>query len=107
MEAFLLQLPETDILMPDSMRIARMVHYTGRVQGVGFRYTAASIARRHNVQGWVKNLADGRVQMLIEGAAKDVEKCLQAIRQYWGDKIVNQDVEDRETEGFPEFDIRG
>jgi acylphosphatase len=103
---FLLQSPGTDILMPDSMRIARIVHYTGRVQGVGFRYTAASIARRHSVRGWVSNLDDGRVQMLIEGAVKDVEKCLQAIRQYWGEKIVDEHIEDREIEGFPEFEIR-
>jgi acylphosphatase len=91
--------------MPES-RIARIVHYSGRVQRVGFRYTASSIARYHRVTGWVLNLADGRVQMLVEGEKKDVEECLQAIRKYWGERIVDEDIEDREIEGFTEFEIR-
>ena len=39
----------------------------GRVQGVGFRYTAHNIARRHDVTGYVKNLTDGRVELVMEG----------------------------------------
>jgi acylphosphatase len=98
---------ERSISIPDEIRIARIVHYSGRVQGVGFRYTASSIARHHGVTGWVRNLADGRVQMLVEGAKEDVDKYLQAIRQYWGDRIVDEEIEDREIEGLTEFEIRG
>ncbi len=92
--------------MSDETRIARLVHYTGRVQGVGFRYTAASIARHYGVAGWVRNLADGRVQMFVQGARADVEEYLKAIRQYWGGKIVDEESEDREIEGFTEFEFR-
>jgi hypothetical protein len=73
---------ERSISIPDEIRIARMVHYCGRVQGVGC------------------------VQMLVEGAKEDVDKYLQAIRQYWGGRIVDEEIEDREIEGFTEFEIR-
>lgn len=44
--------------------IAKQVFYTGRVQGVGFRYTVRQLASGYEVSGWVKNLADGRVELL-------------------------------------------
>ncbi|RYD35664.1 MAG: acylphosphatase [Verrucomicrobiaceae bacterium] len=43
---------------------ARQVFYTGRVQGVGFRYTTKQVAAGYEVSGWVKNLPDGRVELL-------------------------------------------
>ena len=49
------------------------VFYTGRVQGVGFRYTAESIAHRIGLTGWVKNLPDGRVELLCEGPKQKIE----------------------------------
>ena len=44
--------------------IAKRIYYAGRVQGVGFRFTAKQIAAGYEVSGWVKNLPDGRVEML-------------------------------------------
>lgn len=46
------------------MMTARQVFYTGRVQGVGFRYTVKQLAAGYEVSGWVKNLPDGRVELL-------------------------------------------
>ena len=43
---------------------AKRVFYTGRVQGVGFRYTVRQLAAGYEVSGWVKNLTDGRVELL-------------------------------------------
>ena len=43
--------------------------FSGRVQGVGFRFTSAQVAHGFEISGWVKNLADGRVQMEIQGEA--------------------------------------
>jgi len=40
------------------------VYYSGSVQGVGFRFTAEDLARQNNLTGWVKNLADGRVEIV-------------------------------------------
>ncbi len=51
---------------------ARHVFYTGRVQGVGFRYTVRQLASGYDVSGWVRNLTDGRVEMLA--ASHDAEE---------------------------------
>jgi acylphosphatase len=55
------------------------VNYSGRVQGVGFRYTARQVAHGFEVVGFVKNLADGRVEMLLEGDEEELKKFLRAI----------------------------
>jgi acylphosphatase len=79
--------------------IARMVHYSGRVQGVGFRATVVNIARDHPVTGWVKNLADGRVQLLVEGKEEDVKKFLLAIRTRWKNNIEKEQPEEKTPTG--------
>ena len=61
---------------------ARQVFYSGRVQGVGFRYSAKQIASGFDVTGWVKNLDDGRVEMQIMAADEDeLEAFLEDIQQ--------------------------
>lgn len=57
------------------------VFYSGRVQGVGFRYTAERLALEAGVVGWVKNLPDGRVEFLCEGQKVVMERLLNAIKQ--------------------------
>jgi acylphosphatase len=52
------------------------VFVEGEVQGVGYRATAWSVARRLGVNGWVRNLADGRVEAIIEGEKEIVEKMI-------------------------------
>ena len=47
--------------------------YSGRVQGVGFRYTAEGIAQRLGLTGWVKNLQDGRVELVCEGPKEKID----------------------------------
>ena len=56
------------------------VHYSGRVQGVGFRYIVKSLVPGYEVLGTVKNLSDGRVEMVVEGQQEESEEFLQAIR---------------------------
>src|SRR5262245_45464110 len=85
---------------------ARMVFYSGKVQGVGFRATAAEIARDYPVTGWVKNLDDGRVQLLVEGPADAVEKFLKAIRERWKDNIEKEKGEKQEPTGkYKKFEV--
>ncbi len=52
----------------------RTVWYSGRVQGVGFRYTAAAVARRYQVTGYVKNLPDGCVVVVAEGESEELNR---------------------------------
>lgn len=54
--------------------------YTGRVQGVGFRYTVKGLAMGFEVTGQVRNLADGRVELCVEGSESELEAFRQAIR---------------------------
>ena len=65
--------------MSESRPIRCEVFYSGRVQGVGFRWNACSIARGFAVTGFVRNLPDGRVHLVAEGERGDVERFLAAI----------------------------
>jgi acylphosphatase len=56
------------------------VFYSGNVQGVGFRYTVKSVATGFEVTGVVRNLPDGRVHLVAEGARVELEGFRQAIR---------------------------
>lgn len=55
------------------MKVARKFLISGEVQGVGYRFFAQRAAARHQVLGYVRNLADGRVEALAEGDAESVE----------------------------------
>lgn len=80
-------------------RTARFVHYSGSVQGVGFRATAISIAHRHAVTGWVRNLADGRVQLLVEGTEPEVQYFLAEVRDRMRGYIEDEQSEERPARG--------
>jgi acylphosphatase len=51
----------------------RTYHFDGRVQGVGFRYTTHNMAQQYNVIGYVRNLPDGRVELVVEGDQAEME----------------------------------
>ena len=61
--------------------IAKQVIFEGRVQGVGFRYTVMELSRGFEVRGWVKNLADGNVEMQVMGEATEVESFIKEIAE--------------------------
>ena len=56
------------------------VLYSGRVQGVGFRYTVKSLVPGYDVLGIIRNLPDGRVELIVEGKQEELDAFLQAIR---------------------------
>jgi len=55
-------------------------YVSGHVQGVGFRYFVRSLARQHDLNGYAHNLADGRVEFLLQGAPAAVEQVVAQIR---------------------------
>jgi acylphosphatase len=57
----------------------RTVYYSGQVQGVGFRYTASNLAAGYDVAGYVRNLPDGRVELVAEGSAEEINRFLDDI----------------------------
>ncbi len=57
------------------------VFFSGRVQGVGFRYTALQVAKEFEVSGFVTNLADGRVQLEAEGTAAEIDAFIAAVEE--------------------------
>jgi acylphosphatase len=61
--------------------ISLQVFYDGNVQGVGFRWSVRHIAKGFDVTGWVRNLADGRVELQINGEEGEVRAFIDAIAQ--------------------------
>lgn len=55
------------------MKVARKFLISGEVQGVGYRFFAQRVAARHQVVGYVRNLPDGRVEVIAEGSRANVE----------------------------------
>jgi acylphosphatase len=64
--------------------VARHIIFTGHVQGVGFRFTAHRMAHRHGLTGFVRNLMDGTVEMLAQGSAEDIDRCIEDIKESFG-----------------------
>lgn len=87
--------------------IRRRVIFYGRVQGVGFRYTTASIARRHPVVGFVRNLPDGSVELVAEAEPLVLDRFLADVASEFAGNIRQQNVCEAEPgETFARFEIR-
>jgi acylphosphatase len=88
------------------MTVAKRVTYSGRVQGVGFRYTAQRLAAGHRVAGHVRNLLDGDVELVAEGEPNEVERFLAAVAGRMAPNIERADVHDVPPAGRHGFYIR-
>jgi acylphosphatase len=87
--------------------VRRRVIYSGRVQGVGFRFTAASIAKRYPVAGYVRNLRDGTVELVLEGSSANVDAVLAQIADAFSGHIEGcRASEFTEAEQFTSFSVR-
>lgn len=82
------------------MRLARHYLVSGRVQGVGFRYFTFDVAARENIDGSVRNLADGRVEIDAEGDAEALARFEHRIRQGpRGADVEHVNIEERQPGG--------
>lgn len=83
------------------------IYYLGRVQGVGFRFTAERLALDLGLVGWVKNLTDGRVELVGEGKEQDLQKILQKLDTEFSSYIRQREVNWLPATGeFQTFEIR-
>lgn len=90
-----------------SAHLRKTVVYRGHVQGVGFRYTAQGIARRYDVRGYVRNLPDGQVELVAEGAKDELVAFLDDVRERMVRYIRDQRVDTQPATGeFATFEIR-
>ena len=87
--------------------IRRRSLFSGHVQGVGFRETVDDLAAGFDVTGYVRNLPDRRVELVVEGEPNEVERFLQRIAERMGGFIKSRTDDDSPSTGeFREFEIR-
>lgn len=87
--------------------IGKTVYYSGRVQGVGFRYTACRVARSYDVTGYVRNLPDGRVEVVVDGEPQTISAFLDALAEAMSGYIRDTQITDCPPAGrFTRFDVR-
>ena len=79
----------------------RRILFTGRVQGVGFRATTTWIARGFEVEGFVRNLPDGRVEVVAEGQAAELDRFAEAIQAELGGFVRDVDASPLPTHDPP------
>ena len=85
----------------------RRVFYSGRVQGVWFRKTTWQLAQPLPVSGFVRNLGDGRVELVAHGTPEAIDQLLDAVSQRFEQNITSVDVEAAESTTVDEsFEIR-
>jgi len=92
--------------LPQETSVRCTVLYSGQVQGVGFRFTAYRIARQYQVSGFVRNLPDGRVELVAEGRAEQVETFVSTVQNHMAPYIGRADVvRSPATNEFADFEI--
>ena len=81
---------------------------SGIVQGVGFRFFTVRAARALNIRGWVRNLPDGRVEVLAQGDGDALDRLREDLARGPGGSVVHdvQEGEEREGDRYETFDIR-
>jgi acylphosphatase len=89
-----------------AMKVCKRVLFQGHVQGVGFRYATQRLAQRSAVAGYVKNLADGRVELVAEGAPAEVGRFVEGVARQMAEYIETREEHDESVQGFATFDIQ-
>ena len=88
------------------MTVCVRVHYSGHVQGVGFRYRTKATAAGFGVTGYVKNLANGQVELVAEGDEAEINRFLAAVDDAMTGYIARRQSEKMPSQGFTNFEIR-
>ena len=75
------------------------IFYSGTVQGIGFRYTVNRLADPLGLNGWVRNVNDGRVEILAEGPRGTIEEFCRQIEEHFGGYVHHKDIDFAAAEG--------
>lgn len=75
--------------------ISLQVFYEGHVQGVGFRWSVRHVAKGFDVTGWVRNLADGRVELQVTGEDDEVRAFLDRITEGELHSLIHKQIENK------------
>jgi len=82
---------------------AFQIFYEGKVQGVGFRYATKQIAMGYDISGWVKNLADGRVEMQVVGDIEEIADFCKELEEESALSGQIREIEKKQMEEIPEI----
>jgi len=86
--------------------IARHIIFTGRVQGVGFRFTTLDLANRYRLTGFVRNCADGTVELVAQGQLEQIHDLLRDIQDKYKDYITETKINETPSSSqFKDFKI--
>ena len=89
------------------MKVRKHIYFSGRVQGVGFRYRSAYIAQSLGLTGWVKNLWDDRVEMELQGEEEVIREFLSRLKSQRFIAIDRMEIEEQEVKKESGFEIVG
>ena len=97
---------ETENMRCQMEKIRKHFYFSGRVQGVGFRYRSYYIAQSMGLTGWVKNLWDDRVEMEVQGSEASIREMLARIQQQRWINVTNMEITEIPCEEERGFKIR-
>ena len=96
-----------EVRVSDIEHETQRVFFSGRVQGVGFRWTTQRLAGNYDLTGWVRNLHDGRVEMVAQALPTDIQSLIRDLQTHFGDGITSIERESvRNSPVYDEFAIR-
>jgi acylphosphatase len=85
---------------------AKHIIFIGRVQGVGFRFTALDIANHYRLTGLVRNLPDGTVEMIAQGLPDGIANCIRDVKESFGAYIRETKIKEIPTDSrYKDFKI--
>lgn len=89
------------------MAVRWHIFFFGRVQGVGFRYTCQQTALKHEVSGWVRNLPDRSVEMMVEGETNVIRAYVEDVCESTHGRVDDKQITKSDASGeFEEMEIR-
>jgi acylphosphatase len=85
--------------------VARRFFFSGRVQGVGFRYKTTDFATEMRLNGFVRNLIDGRVELVVEGDEAHIRALIESLQNHFHGYVTDIEEHDAPFEGRSRFDL--